>query len=101
MTVATHQNPDELMTTGDVSKLLGLTSQYVQAMARRGKLPVAETTVGGIRLFRRRDIERIADERRRRPPRRGPAKGTGGRPRKKAAKVSRKTSSKTKGVTDS
>ena len=76
------KNPDELMTTGDVSKLLGLTSQYVQAMARQGKLPIAETTAGGIRLFRRSDIDQLAEQRRKNPPRRGPDKGTGGRPPK-------------------
>jgi excisionase family DNA binding protein len=76
-------NPNELMTTGDVSKLLGLTSQYIQAMARQGKLPIAETTAGGIRLFRRSDIDKIAEERRKNPPTRGPEKGSGGRPPKK------------------
>ena len=87
------RDPNELMTTGDVSKLLGLTSQYVQAMSREGKLPVAVTTAGGIRLFRRADIEQLAEQRRKNPPRRGPPPGTGGRPPKQVKKAQR---SKTK-----
>ena len=94
VTVAEEKKNDELMTTGDIAKYLGLTSQYIQTMARREQLPIAETTAGGIRLFRRSDIERLAEERRRNPPRPGPSKGRGGRPKKKAAKVTKKITTK-------
>lgn len=92
MLVARTKHPDQFLTTGDVAKLLGVTNQYVQALARDGKLPVADETAGGIRLFRRGEIERIAEERQRTPPRRGPNKGHGGRPptKKKTRKVAKK-----------
>ncbi len=91
MAVAAKKNPDELMTTGDIAKFLGLTSQYIQIMARRGQLPITATTAGGIRLFLRSDIERLAEERRKNPPHPGPNKGQGGRPpTKKARKVAKK-----------
>lgn len=86
MLVTTSANPNQFLTTGDVAKLLGVTNQYVQLLARQGKLPVADATAGGIRLFRRSDIERIAVERAEKPPRPGPAPGTGGRPPKQAKK---------------
>ncbi len=78
------------LTTGDVAKRFGVTNQYIQLLAKKGKLPVAMRTAGGIRLFRLSDIEAIAEERRVNPPRSGPAPGTGGRPKKKTRKVAKK-----------
>lgn len=54
------------LSTADVSRILGLTPQGVRVMIRRGELPIAAKTVGGIQLFRREDVEDLAAERARR-----------------------------------
>jgi DNA-binding transcriptional MerR regulator len=47
----------EFMTAGDAAKEVGITAMGIKAAADRGALPVAATTSGGIRLFRRIDVE--------------------------------------------
>jgi hypothetical protein len=64
--------PDDLMTSGDVARRLGISNQHVHTLATTGRLPVATQTPNGMRLFRRADIDRVADERQKSPPRRGP-----------------------------
>ena len=66
------QTPDDLMTSGDVAKRLGISNQHVHTLATTGRLPVAMQTPNRMRLFRRSDIERVAEERQKSPPRRGP-----------------------------
>ncbi len=52
-----------LITTGQVGRILGLTSQRICALARDGRLPVHSHTPGGLRRFDLAVIQRIADER--------------------------------------
>lgn len=49
-----------LLSAADASRILGVTPQTVRLMVRRGVLPVAAQTEGGIRLFQRSDVERVA-----------------------------------------
>ena len=58
------------LTAADAARVLGVTPATVRQMERRGKLKAAERTEGGIRLFRRIDVERMA---KRRPARRSHA----------------------------
>ena len=52
--------------TSEAANLLGVSAQTIRNLAKRGALP-AIRTVGGIRLFNRRDVERLAQERREAP----------------------------------
>ena len=72
---------DELMTPGDAAPLLGVSVNMVRLLEIKGRLP-ALRTAGGVRLFRRGDVEALAAERRRNPPKPG-------RPPKVKAKTSR------------
>lgn len=51
------------LTGGDAAKVLGVTPAAVRLMAQRGDLEVAAETEGGIRLFRRLDVERLKRKR--------------------------------------
>ncbi|MDQ6834486.1 MAG: helix-turn-helix domain-containing protein [Chloroflexota bacterium] len=51
------------MSVADASRILGVTPQTVRLMIRRGSLPVAARTEGGIHLFDRTDVERLAAHR--------------------------------------
>jgi excisionase family DNA binding protein len=53
---------EDLLTKADAAKLLGVTPAAVVLLEKRGKLP-AFRTAGGMRLFRRADVERAAQER--------------------------------------
>ena len=54
---------EELLAVSDVSRELGgepkLSADGVRAASDRGELPVAHRTPSGMRLFRRRDVERF------------------------------------------
>jgi DNA-binding transcriptional MerR regulator len=47
----------DLLTTGDVARRAGVSSQAVKRWARRGVLLPEGRTEGGIRLYRREDVE--------------------------------------------
>jgi excisionase family DNA binding protein len=47
----------------EAEKLLGLTPAHVRRLEREGRLP-AQRTPGGVRLFNRDDVERLAAARR-------------------------------------
>lgn len=51
------------MSVADASHILGVTTQTVRLMIRRGDLPVAARTEGGIHLFRRAAVEGLAVQR--------------------------------------
>ncbi len=51
------------LSVADASRILGVTTQTVRLMIRRGDLPVAARTEGGIHLFRRADVEGLASQR--------------------------------------
>lgn len=62
------REPDELMTVSDAGRILGLSPDMVRRLADEGQLRLMRT-VGGVRLFRRSDVERLAEERRASPVR--------------------------------
>ena len=49
-------HPDDLMTTGEAARLLGLSPDMVRILERDGRLPARRTT-NGVRLFRRGDVD--------------------------------------------
>ncbi len=56
-----------LLIVSEPAKLLGLTPAHVRRLEREGQLPVqlpAQRTPGGVRLFNRDDVERLAAARR-------------------------------------
>jgi excisionase family DNA binding protein len=52
-----------LLIVSEAAKLLGLTPAHVRRLEREGQLP-AQRTPGGVRLFNRDDVERLAAARR-------------------------------------
>lgn len=52
----------ELLRTSDVALRLGVIAVYVRQLADAGKLPVLKT-VGGFRLFRSEDVEKLRRQR--------------------------------------
>ncbi len=54
---------EKYLSTADASKVLGLTPAAVRLMVASGRLKVTAETEGGIRLFRSRDVERLAKKR--------------------------------------
>ena len=54
------------LTAADAAQILGVTPATVRQMAQRGKLRVAATTVGGIRLFDLKEVRRMEQERQKR-----------------------------------
>jgi len=55
-----HMTPRSLLTAADAARILGLTPATVRLMARRGELAVDTRTVGGIQLFTRDEVDRVA-----------------------------------------
>ncbi len=53
---------DDLLTVGDAARVLDLTSRSVQDLENRGRLP-AIRTARGLRLFKRSDVDQLAEER--------------------------------------
>ena len=62
MTKERKPQPDDLMTTGEAGRLLGLSADMVRWLENEGRLP-AQRTTNGVRLFRRSDVETLAAER--------------------------------------
>jgi len=54
------------LTTSDVARILGVTPGAVRLMHKRGDLPIAERTLGGVHLFLRVEVDRLAAVRRER-----------------------------------
>jgi excisionase family DNA binding protein len=57
---------EQLLSAADAARLLGVVPATVRQMERDGRLP-AQRTAGGMRLFRREDVERLAAVRRNDP----------------------------------
>lgn len=51
------------LSSGDAAKITGLTTQAIILAAEEGRLPTAFRTAGGIRIFRREDVEHFAQVR--------------------------------------
>jgi DNA-binding transcriptional MerR regulator len=54
---------DKLLTAADAARILGVVPARVRQLANEGQLPPAATTVSGTRLFRREDVQQLADAR--------------------------------------
>jgi excisionase family DNA binding protein len=61
-----------LLLTNDVARILGVSPETVRLLERLGRLPALKTE-RGVRLFDRRDVERLAREREERRTSRLPA----------------------------
>jgi DNA-binding transcriptional MerR regulator len=55
---------DDLMTASDAGRILGVSVDMVRLLARGGALPFT-STISGVRLFRRADVEALARRRER------------------------------------
>jgi excisionase family DNA binding protein len=62
MATSTRSTALDLLTVGDAAAILGLSPDMVRVLHRQGRLPALRTP-GGYRLFKRRDVERLALER--------------------------------------
>jgi len=56
-------NVTRFLSTADAARVLNVTPAAVRLMARRGDLPVAAMTEGGIHLFRRTAVDALARRR--------------------------------------
>jgi len=54
---------ERFLTPTEAGRVLGLTAASIRRLERLGTLPVAATTEGGIRLFRRTDVTALARQR--------------------------------------
>ena len=54
---------ERLLTVADAARILGVVPARVRQLANEGQLPPAATTVSGTRLFRREDVEQLAEVR--------------------------------------
>jgi excisionase family DNA binding protein len=64
MSLKQIDGPNDLMTAMDAGRILGVSVDMVRLLARDGRLPFM-STVGGIRLFRRKDVDALARSRKR------------------------------------
>ncbi len=55
---------DDLMTASDAGRILGISVDMVRVLARGGTLPF-QSTISGVRLFRRADVEALQRRRER------------------------------------
>lgn len=55
---------DDLMTASDAGRILGVSVDMVRLLARSGSLPFM-STISGVRLFRRADVDALARRRER------------------------------------
>jgi len=56
--------PCKILGTTDAAKILGCSAEYVRQLERTGKLP-AEKMPNGRRVFKTEDVDRLAEERKR------------------------------------
>jgi excisionase family DNA binding protein len=58
----TMKNTEELMTSYDASRIADVSAATIRLWANRGKLTAIRTT-GGVRLFKRSEVEAVAQRR--------------------------------------
>lgn len=58
MTLEKSTRGPELLTTGEAAAILGLGPGMVRVLANTGRLPALRTSTG-LRLYRRRDVDRL------------------------------------------
>ncbi len=56
------RNPEELLTPSEAAHILSLSADTVRVLSDKGVLPTLRT-MSGRRLFRRADVEHLAQER--------------------------------------
>ena len=64
MSVKKIAGADDLMTASDAGRILEVSVDTVRLMARAGTLPFM-STISGVRLFRRADVDELARRRQR------------------------------------
>jgi excisionase family DNA binding protein len=64
MSLKQIDGPNDLMTATDAGRILGVSVDMVRLLAKDGRQPFM-STVGGIRLFRRKDVDALARRRKR------------------------------------
>lgn len=64
MTLKKLASADDLMTASDAGRILGVSVDMVRVLARAGELPF-QSTVSGVRLFRRADVDALMRRRER------------------------------------
>ncbi len=62
---------ERYLSAPEAAPIIGVTVQTVYGLVKRGELPLAATTEGGMYLFSRQAVEKLAAERANRPKRRG------------------------------
>jgi DNA-binding transcriptional MerR regulator len=62
MTMQKSADPDDLMTASDAGRIIGVSADMVRLLARGGKLAF-QSTIRGVRLFRRADVDALATRR--------------------------------------
>ena len=62
MSLKQIDGPNDLMTATDAGRILGVSVDMVRLLARDGRLPFM-STISGIRLFRRKDVNALARRR--------------------------------------
>lgn len=60
--MTTKRDREELLSTADVARCLGITPEGVRYLERRGKVKAARTR-SGQRIFRLEDVEQLARDR--------------------------------------
>ncbi len=60
MNLKSDKKATRYLSSADASRVLGVTPATIRLMVRRGALPVAAMTEGGIHLFRRVEVEALA-----------------------------------------
>lgn len=64
MSLKKMAHADDLMTASDAGRILGVSVDMVRLLARNGDLPFM-STISGVRLFRRADVDALARRRER------------------------------------
>jgi excisionase family DNA binding protein len=60
---ASEFTTDALLTTSGAARLAGTSESNIRYLAKTGKLPCTRLAYGGLRLFARADIQRLAERR--------------------------------------
>lgn len=64
MSLKQIDGPEDLMTAADAGRILGISVDMVRLLARDGRLPFL-STISGMRLFRRKDVNALLRRRER------------------------------------
>jgi predicted site-specific integrase-resolvase len=64
MSLKQIDGPEDLMTAADAGRILGISVDMVRLLARGGRLPFL-STISGMRLFRRKDVNALLRRRER------------------------------------